>query len=103
MMRTGLNAIGAHSETSAMIGDRMDTDVLAGLEAGMETFLVLTGLTRPTRSSATRSGRPRSWTRSRTSSTWCDRRPGRMTWAGSAARPDDLGGRRRVSGVGWGG
>ncbi|WP_442812608.1 HAD hydrolase-like protein [Streptomyces sp. NBC_01210] len=44
-MRTGLNAIGAHSETSAMIGDRMDTDVLAGLEAGMETFLVLTGLT----------------------------------------------------------
>ncbi|MCI3224073.1 HAD-IIA family hydrolase [Streptomyces sp. NP-1717] len=47
MMRTGLNAIGAHSETSAMIGDRMDTDVLAGLEAGMETFLVLTGLTKP--------------------------------------------------------
>ncbi|MEV7232618.1 HAD-IIA family hydrolase [Streptomyces sp. NPDC051020] len=47
MMRTGLNAIGAHSETSAMIGDRMDTDVLAGLEAGMHTFLVLTGLTTP--------------------------------------------------------
>nr|WP_202533563.1 HAD-IIA family hydrolase [Streptomyces sp. SID3212] len=47
MMRTGLNAIGAHSETSAMIGDRMDTDVLAGLEAGMETFLVLTGVTTP--------------------------------------------------------
>ncbi|MFB7269831.1 MULTISPECIES: HAD-IIA family hydrolase [Streptomyces] len=47
MMRTGLNAIGAHSETSAMIGDRMDTDVLAGLEAGMETFLVLSGLTAP--------------------------------------------------------
>jgi NagD protein len=47
MMRTGLNAIGAHSETSAMIGDRMDTDVLAGLEAGMMTFLVLTGLTTP--------------------------------------------------------
>jgi NagD protein len=45
MMRTGLNHIGAHSETSAMIGDRMDTDVLAGLEAGMETFLVLTGMT----------------------------------------------------------
>ena len=45
MMRTGLKAIGAHSETSAMIGDRMDTDVLAGLEAGMQTFLVLTGLT----------------------------------------------------------
>ncbi|GHJ36584.1 HAD-IIA family hydrolase [Streptomyces sp. TS71-3] len=47
MMRTGLNAIGAHSETSAMIGDRMDTDVLAGLEAGMTTFLVLSGLTSP--------------------------------------------------------
>jgi len=47
MMRTGLNAIGAHSESSAMIGDRMDTDVLAGLEAGMQTFLVLTGLTTP--------------------------------------------------------
>ncbi|MET9874500.1 HAD-IIA family hydrolase [Actinacidiphila glaucinigra] len=46
MMRTGLNTIGAHSETSAMIGDRMDTDVLAGLEAGMQTFLVLTGLTK---------------------------------------------------------
>lgn len=45
MMRAGLNVIGAHSETSAMIGDRMDTDVLAGLEAGMETVLVLTGLT----------------------------------------------------------
>jgi NagD protein len=45
MMRAGLNAIGAHSETSAMIGDRMDTDVLAGLEAGMSTFLVRTGLT----------------------------------------------------------
>jgi NagD protein len=45
MMRTGLNTIGAHSETSAMIGDRMDTDVLAGLESGMETFLVLSGLT----------------------------------------------------------
>ncbi|WP_037605348.1 HAD-IIA family hydrolase [Streptacidiphilus rugosus] len=45
MMRAGLNHIGAHSETSAMIGDRMDTDVLAGLEAGMTTFLVRTGLT----------------------------------------------------------
>ncbi|MFC9912732.1 HAD-IIA family hydrolase [Streptomyces sp. NPDC059862] len=47
MMRAGLNAIGAHSETSAMIGDRMDTDVLAGLEAGMRTFLVMTGVTQP--------------------------------------------------------
>ena len=47
MMRSALNTIDAHSETTAMIGDRMDTDVLAGLEAGMETVLVLTGLTRP--------------------------------------------------------
>ncbi|MGW3624640.1 HAD-IIA family hydrolase [Streptomyces sp. NPDC000880] len=47
MMRAGLNAIGAHSETSAMIGDRMDTDIVSGMEAGMETVLVLTGLTRP--------------------------------------------------------
>ena len=45
MMRSALNAIEAHSETSAMIGDRMDTDIVSGLEAGMETILVLTGLT----------------------------------------------------------
>jgi 5'-nucleotidase len=45
MMRSALNAIDAHSECSAMIGDRMDTDVVSGLEAGMETILVLSGLT----------------------------------------------------------
>jgi NagD protein len=45
MMRSALNAIDAHSETAAMIGDRMDTDVVSGLEAGMETVLVLTGVT----------------------------------------------------------
>ncbi len=45
MMRSALNAIDAHSETAVMIGDRMDTDVVSGLEAGMETVLVLTGLT----------------------------------------------------------
>jgi NagD protein len=45
MMRSALNAIDAHSETAAMIGDRMDTDVVSGLEAGMETILVLSGLT----------------------------------------------------------
>jgi NagD protein len=45
MMRSALNAIDAHSETTAMIGDRMDTDVVSGLEAGLETILVLTGLT----------------------------------------------------------
>ena len=45
MMRSALNAIDAHSETTAMVGDRMDTDVVAGLEAGMHTVLVLTGST----------------------------------------------------------
>jgi NagD protein len=45
MMRSALNAIDAHSETAVMIGDRMDTDVVSGLEAGMETVLVLTGST----------------------------------------------------------
>ncbi|MGY5764457.1 HAD-IIA family hydrolase [Brachybacterium sp. DNPG3] len=46
MMRTALNRIGAHSETSVMIGDRMDTDVKSGLEAGMRSILVLTGSTK---------------------------------------------------------
>src|SRR5581483_8569598 len=46
MMRSALNAIDAHSETAAMVGDRMDTDVVSGLEAGMHTVLVLTGSTR---------------------------------------------------------
>jgi NagD protein len=45
MMRSALNTIDAHSETTAMIGDRMDTDVVAGLEAGLHTILVRTGVT----------------------------------------------------------
>ncbi|MDO9353892.1 MAG: HAD-IIA family hydrolase [Solirubrobacteraceae bacterium] len=44
MMRSALNSSGAHSESTAMIGDRMDTDVLSGLEAGLETILVLSGV-----------------------------------------------------------
>ncbi|MEO7236682.1 MAG: HAD hydrolase-like protein, partial [Lapillicoccus sp.] len=42
---TALNRIDAHSETTVMIGDRMDTDVISGLEAGLRTVLVLTGST----------------------------------------------------------
>jgi NagD protein len=45
MMRSALNAIDAHSEDTAMIGDRMDTDIVSGLEAGLEAILVLTGVT----------------------------------------------------------
>src|SRR3954451_17021346 len=45
MMRSALNALDAQSETTAMIGDRMDTDVIAGPEAGLHTVLVLTGVT----------------------------------------------------------
>jgi NagD protein len=46
MMRSALNHIGAHSENSIVVGDRMDTDIIGGIEAGMETILVLTGVTR---------------------------------------------------------
>jgi NagD protein len=44
MMRSALRALAAHSESTAIIGDRMDTDVVAGLEAGLETILVLSGV-----------------------------------------------------------
>jgi NagD protein len=47
MFRSALNRIEAHSETTIMIGDRMDTDVVAGIEAGLDTILVLTGSTHP--------------------------------------------------------
>jgi NagD protein len=46
MMRTALNYLGVHSENTVMVGDRMDTDIVAGVQSGMETILVLTGVTR---------------------------------------------------------
>jgi NagD protein len=46
MMRSALNRIEAHSEATVMVGDRMDTDVVSGLEAGLRTVLVLSGSTR---------------------------------------------------------
>ena len=45
MMRSALNTLNAHSEQTAMVGDRMDTDIVTGIEAGLETILVLTGIT----------------------------------------------------------
>lgn len=44
MFRSALNRIGAHSENTGMIGDRMDTDIVAGIEAGLHTVLVMTGI-----------------------------------------------------------
>ena len=47
IMRTGLRILGVHSEDAVMIGDRMDTDVVAGIETGLDTVLVLSGVTDP--------------------------------------------------------
>jgi NagD protein len=47
MMRSALTRLDVHSETTVMVGDRMDTDVISGLEAGMRTVLVTSGSTRP--------------------------------------------------------
>ena len=44
MMRTGLRMLGCHSGEAVMIGDRMDTDVISGMESGMATVLVLSGV-----------------------------------------------------------
>ena len=44
MMRTGLNILGCHSAEAVMVGDRMDTDVISGMECGMSTVLVLSGV-----------------------------------------------------------
>jgi NagD protein len=46
MMRMALNSLDVHSEETIMVGDRMDTDVIAGVTSGMETILVLSGVTR---------------------------------------------------------
>src|SRR3954452_10036771 len=46
MLRSALNRIEAHSENTIMVGDRMDTDIVAGIEAGLDTILVLSGSTR---------------------------------------------------------
>ena len=45
MIRDALNILGAHSKSTVMVGDRMDTDIRAGVEAGVETVLVLSGVT----------------------------------------------------------
>ena len=48
MMRTGLQLLGVHSQDAAIIGDRMDTDIIAGIETGLDTCLVLSGVTSKT-------------------------------------------------------
>lgn len=45
MMRTGLRMLGVHSNEAVMIGDRMDTDIISGIEGGLDTVLVLSGVT----------------------------------------------------------
>ena len=45
MMRTGLRLLGVHSHEAAMVGDRMDTDIVAGIETGLDAVLVLSGCT----------------------------------------------------------
>jgi len=44
IMRTGLRMLGVHSENAVMVGDRMDTDIIAGIETGLDTVLVLSGV-----------------------------------------------------------
>ena len=44
MLRSALNTMGAHSENTVMIGDRMDTDIKTGMEAGLRTILVRSGI-----------------------------------------------------------
>lgn len=45
MLRRGLKKLGCHSQDIAFIGDRMDTDIIAGIESNIDTVLVLSGMT----------------------------------------------------------
>ena len=45
MLRHAMKTLGCHSEETVIIGDRMDTDVVAGIETSTETVLVLSGVT----------------------------------------------------------
>ncbi len=46
MLRHGMKILGCHSNDVAFIGDRMDTDIIAGIESNVDTLLVLTGVTK---------------------------------------------------------
>ncbi|OQY33526.1 MAG: HAD family hydrolase [Spirochaetaceae bacterium 4572_59] len=45
MMRSALKRISCKREETAIVGDRMDTDIIAGIESEIETVLVLSGVT----------------------------------------------------------
>jgi Predicted sugar phosphatases of the HAD superfamily len=47
MMRSAMRYLGVHSENTVMVGDRMDTDVVAGVMSGLETILVMSGVSTP--------------------------------------------------------
>jgi len=46
IMRSAINYLGVHSKNTVMVGDRMDTDIIAGVQTGMDTILVRSGVTR---------------------------------------------------------
>ena len=96
MMRSALNSIDAHSESTVMVGDRMDTDVISGIEAGLRTILVLTGSTRAEQIGTFPTGRPGCAARSPTWSRWwrSSRRPTLPPVGNEADRPSPGSGRR---------
>jgi NagD protein len=47
MITEGLNTLNARPSSTVIVGDRMETDILAGIEAGLDTILVLSGVTKP--------------------------------------------------------